>query len=333
MRQAISLPVTGAIPQGKDGFLLSFSVPNEHRDSFCFKPGQYLTLRGGQEEAVWRCYSITSAPQRQESISVLVKRVPGGKLSNWLCDHAKVGLSIEVLPPAGSFLLARPDHPVLLYAGGSGIAPIYALARQALEQGSARVRLFYANRDTDSVMMRVELSRLEADFPQRFEVLYWNDDERGLPTASDIALPAKPLPDADVYICGPDPFMRAVHDALEKAGFDRSRLLKEDFGAAVEMPIDVDSADMAQLTVQMNGQAHEISVAKGETLLAAMLRAGLNAPHACKVGECASCTCRLESGQVNRLENSVLDEDDVEDGWLLACRSFADSEKLMVRFL
>ena len=128
MRQVISLPVTGAIPQGRDGFLLSFSVPNEHRDSFCFKPGQYLTLRGGQEEAVWRCYSITSAPQRREGISVLVKRVPGGKLSNWLCDHAKVGLSIEVLPPAGSFLLARPDHPVLLYAGGSGIAPIYALA-------------------------------------------------------------------------------------------------------------------------------------------------------------------------------------------------------------
>lgn len=333
MKQAHPLPVTRAIPQGRDGYLLSFGVPPERQDTFGFKPGQYLTLRGGEDQAVWRCYSITSAPQIRDGISVLIKRVPGGKLSNWLCDHATVGRLIEVLPPAGSFLLARPDHPALLYAGGSGIAPIYALARQALEQGSARVRLFYANRDADSVMMRLELDQLENDYPGRFDVIFWNDNERGLPTANDIASPAEDLRDADVYICGPDPFMRAVHDVLESVGFDRSRLLKEDFGAAVEAPIDSDGAEMAQLTVQMNGQAHEVSVAKGETLLAAMLRAGLNAPHACKVGECASCTCRLESGQVNRLENSVLDEDDVEEGWLLACRSLADSEKLIVRFL
>ncbi|HHW2312383.1 ferredoxin--NADP reductase [Pseudomonas sp. AP-1] len=333
MKQAHSFPITGVVPQGKDGILLSFGIPSEHQEDFIFKPGQYLTLRGGDDEPVWRCYSITSDPQINNGISVLVKRVPGGRLSNWLVDNAKVDGHVELLPPAGSFLLARPDNPVLLYAGGSGIAPIYALARQALEQGSAQVRLFFANRDSDSVMMRVELSRLESDYPGRFEVVFWNDQERGLPTAGDLTRPAEDLREADVYICGPDPFMRAVHNVLEEFGFDRARLIKEDFGAAVQAPIDGVGVDLAQLTVQLNGQAHEITVEKGETLLAAMLRAGLNAPHACRVGECASCTCRLESGQVNRLDSSVLDEDDVEDGWLLACRSFADSEELIVRFL
>lgn len=333
MKLAHSLPITAVAAQGQDGMLISFGVQAAQQERFGFKPGQYLTLCGGEGQAIWRCYSITSDPLVRDCISVLVKRVPGGVVSNWLCDHASVGRQIEVLPPAGSFLLAHPDQAVLLYAGGSGIAPIYALARQALASGSGRVRLFYANRHAATVMMRQELAELQTAYPERFSVMYWHDDERGLPTAADVLAIADGLHDADGYICGPDPFMRAVHGVLEKDGFDCARLFKEDFGAAIEAPAPDTDVDQACLTVQISGQTHQVDVGKGETLLAAMLRAGLNAPHACKVGECASCTCRLEAGKVNRLENSVLDEDDVEEGWLLACRSFADSTALTIRFL
>ena len=62
------------------------------------------------------------------------------------------------------------------------------------------------------------------------------------------------------------------------------------------------------------------------------MTSGVAAPHACKIGECASCICRLEQGEVERLENSVLDEDDVANNLLLACGTRGISEKVRIRF-
>nr|ART90526.1 putative phenylacetic acid degradation NADH oxidoreductase paaE [uncultured bacterium] len=109
---------------------------------------------------------------------------------------------------------------------------------------------------------------------------------------------------------------------------------REDFGAAVEGASEEAAGDgpEALLTVLMKGQTHAVPVRAGELLLSAMLRAGLPAPHACRVGECASCMCRLQAGEVQRLDSSVLDEDDVAAGWLLACRTRAASPALQVRF-
>ena len=170
--RAHSLAVTGVEPQGSDAILLSLGVTAEQQPHFGFRPGQYLTLAATvQGDDYWRCYSITSEPVVGQPISVLVRRVAGGRVSNWLCDHAQPGLRLQVLPPAGHFTLARPGQPVLLYAGGSGIAPVYALAREALAQGAARGRLFYANRDRATAMLQAELQTLQAAAAGRLEAL------------------------------------------------------------------------------------------------------------------------------------------------------------------
>lgn len=335
--QAHSLRITDVVAQGKDAILLTLGVDGPLEQQFGFQSGQYLTLGvmvDGDEH--WRCYSITSESIAGQPISVLVRRVAGGRVSNWLCDHARAGEEIRVLPPAGHFTLKRPGAPVLLYAGGSGIAPIYALAREALAQGAPRVKMFYANRDRDTAMLLSELQALEQHAAGRLEIQPWYDAEQGLPSAAVLASQAEGLTQADVYLCGPEPFMRAVQASVQAAGLDPQRVHLEDFGAAMESDAgqDAGSGDAAPalLTVQMKGVEHAVPVRDGEMLLAAMLRAGLPAPHACRVGECASCMCRLQEGEVQRLENSVLDDDDVADGWLLACRARAASPTLRIKF-
>ncbi|MBN9426116.1 MAG: 3-ketosteroid-9-alpha-hydroxylase, partial [Burkholderiales bacterium] len=84
MKRAHSLAVAQVVPQGSDAVLLSFTLTDDQAAQFRFQPGQYLTLAadiGGQ--AQWRCYSITSEPQPGSPISVLVRRVAGGRVSNW----------------------------------------------------------------------------------------------------------------------------------------------------------------------------------------------------------------------------------------------------------
>ncbi len=329
-----SLVVTCVEPQGSDAIQLSLGVTAQQQEHFGFQAGQYLTLAvtvQGQEH--WRCYSITSEPVAGLPITVLVRRVAGGRVSNWLCDHAQEGMVLKVLPPAGRFTLARPGQPVLLYAGGSGIAPVYALAREALQQGAPRVRLFYANRDRATAMLLTQLEALQKAAAARLEVVYWFDAEQGLPTTQELAAQVEGLALGDAYLCGPEPFMQTVNTALQAVGLDTQHIHREDFGAE-QRDADAEEASgpQAQLTVQMKGQSHTLTVQPGEVLLAAMLRAGLPAPHACRVGECASCMCRLQEGEVQRLECSVLDEDDVADGWLLACRSRAVSTALRVHF-
>jgi 3-ketosteroid 9alpha-monooxygenase subunit B len=332
MKKALTLRIAEVLPQGRDAVLLSLSAEDGGTPNLRFVPGQYLTVAanvdGGEH---WRCYSITSEPGPDRPISVLVRRVAGGLVSNWICDYARAGRTLRVLPPAGRFTLARYGNSVVLFAGGSGIAPIYALARQALQEGAPKVSLFYANRDRGTSMMMEDLAALERSAGDRLQLSYWFDSETGLPTAQDLQASARGLAGVDVYLCGPDAFMKAVRESMQQLGFDDGRLYVEDFGKLSEQEAVGDDDREAVMTVQVRGQVHDVVVKGKQSLLSAMLGAGLQVPHSCKVGECASCMCRLLEGEVERLENSVLDEDDLAEGWILACSSRIVSTRIRVR--
>ncbi|AJR26788.1 ferredoxin--NADP reductase [Sphingobium sp. YBL2] len=334
MKKAQTLRIAEVVRQGEDAVLVNFSALDGGAPGLPFVPGQYLTLAAnvsGDEH--WRCYSIVTDPSADRTIGVLVRRVAGGLVSNWICDHANAGSALRVLPPAGRFRLEQTGRAVLLFAGGSGIAPIFALARQALVDGAPQVFMFYANRDRATAMMMDELKELSQDAGDRLHIRYWYDSEDGYPTPAILSSTLDGWKDADAYLCGPEPFMRLVRAVLQQEGFDPDRVHQEDFGAQDdEDETDTGEGEEAMLAVQVKGQLHEIPVKSGQSLLSAMLVAGLHVPHSCKVGECASCMCRLLEGEVERLDNSVLDEDDVASGWLLACSTRAAGRNIRVRF-
>lgn len=331
MKQAHALQIHSITPQGTDAVLLSLLPKASEADAFDFLPGQYLTLEGGPENnRQWRCYSIANAPQPGRPIDVLVRRVAQGLVSNWVCDELHAGDIVKVLPPAGRFQLRQPGKSVQMFAGGSGIAPIISLARQALETSTTEITLFYANRNRATAMLLDSLETLAKLYPERLKIHYWYDDESGLPPTN--VLKQLAAEGGDTYVCGPELFMNAVVAISQDCGIDASRIYLESFSATDNDGNDADPAKQASLEVTIAGATHELKVAGNDTLLASMIGAGLQVPYACRVGECASCMCKLESGSVERMENEVLDADDEQEGWILACRTRACNEKIVIRF-
>lgn len=336
-----ALRVRAVIDETADARSLEFEVPEPLRETFRYKPGQFLTLRLPLDgRRVPRCYSMSSAPALDTAPRVTIKRVAGGLGSNWVCDNVKPGDVIDVLAPSGVFTPRSLDGPFLLFAGGSGITPIYSILRSALAAGSARVLLVYANRDRDAAIFRRELEALAAEHASRFSLVHWLDCERGVPDADSLGALAQPWRYGEAFICGPAPFMSTAVSALEGLGFEPERVHVERFAslpdeADATAPDDKalpDAGEAATLEIGLDGATHSVSVAPGETLLEAAVRAGLQPPFSCQAGVCASCMCQVIEGTVHLKHNEVLDSNDLARGWTLSCQAVAASPRVRIRY-
>ena len=182
---------------------------------FAAQPGQFLTLKvPAAEPALLRCYSLSQRPQADGALRITIKRVPGGRASNWLLDNLQAGDCIEALPPAGVFVPRNLDDDLLLLGAGSGITPLMAILQAALVEGSGQVRLFYASRDAASLIFAEELAEWSARYPDRLQLRIWLDAEQGVPSGPAIATKIADWSAADAFICGPQPFMDAAGAAL-----------------------------------------------------------------------------------------------------------------------
>lgn len=333
-----ALRVARVIEETADARSLVFDVPEHLGERFRYQPGQFLTLRIPYEgDWLPRCYSLSSTPLLGEPLRVTIKRVRDGRASNWLCGELQAGQTLEVLPPAGVFVPRSLDDDMLLFGGGSGVTPVFSILRSALLAGHGRILLIYANRDEASVIFRDELKALAGAHPQRLQIVHWLDSVQGIPTVEQLAELARPFTDAQAFICGPGPFMDAAVSALKSLGLPGGRVHVERFVSLPgegEQPLMVSSeaAMAAQLSVRLDGEDYSLACDSGETVLAAMERAGLNPPSACRVGGCASCMCTLDSGEVELLHNDALDSGELAEGWILACQAVPTSTHLRIRF-
>jgi 3-ketosteroid 9alpha-monooxygenase subunit B len=188
------------------------------------------------------------------------------------------------------------------------------------------------------VIFRDSLKALASAHPQRLQVVHWLDSVQGIPAVSQLAELARPFARAEAFICGPGPFMDAAVSALQSLDMPTAQIHVERFVSlpeegAVTAPVIVDTSQPAsQLSVRLDGEEFEVPCAEGETLLDAMRRAGLKPPSSCLVGSCATCMCTVESGEVQMLRNDALDQQEMDQGWTLACQSLARSEHLRVLF-
>jgi len=340
--RSVLVTVAAVVEETDDARSLVFDVPADRRAEFAYKPGQFLTLRipSDRTGSVARCYSLASSPFIDEPPKVTVKRTQDGYASHWLCDNVVAGDTIEVLPPSGVFTPSSLDDDLLLFAAGSGITPVISILKSALTQGCGRVTLIYANRDEKSVIFARELRELTAEYSDRLSVTHWLESVQGLPTVAQLAASATTHRDHSVYMCGPKPFMDAVHDAAARAGIPRNRVHAETFTslsgdpfAEVELPAaDEDSADAATVSVNLDGVGHEFRWPRSATLVDVLLSKGINVPFSCREGECGSCAATLKEGKVDMGNTAVLDEQDIADGYILACQARPISENLSIEF-
>ena len=331
------LEITEVVAESDDARSLVFA------ERLRYAPGQFLTLRipSDRTGSVARCYSLCSSPFTDDALTVTVKRTAGGYASNWLCDHAHPGMRIHVLAPSGNFVPKTFDDDFLLLAAGSGITPIMSICKSALSEGSGRVTLLYANRDERSVIFADALRELSDTYPDRLTVVHWLESLQGLPSTSALAKLAAPFAGRPAFICGPGPFMDAARQALEALKVPARQIHIEVFKSLDSDPfaavtIDDDGPDDGQppatAVVQLDGETHTVSWPRHAKLLDVLLAAGLDAPFSCREGHCGACACTLRTGKVNMEVNDVLEQQDLDDGLILACQSHPESDSVEVTY-
>jgi ferredoxin-NADP reductase len=202
------------------------------------RAGQHVDIRLTAEDGYQaeRSYSISSAPDA-ERVELTVERLDDGEVSPYLTDVAGPGDKFEIRGPVGGYFVwdPSPGGPVLLVGGGSGVAPLMAMARQRARDGDdVPTRLVYSARSLADVIYREELDRLNAD---GFQVVYTLTREQpegwtGYARRVDRELLAEVAPDglSLTFVCGPTPFVEAVAEAMVALGHDPYRIKTERFG-------------------------------------------------------------------------------------------------------
>ncbi|MFD7076171.1 2Fe-2S iron-sulfur cluster-binding protein [Nocardioides sp. NPDC059952] len=338
---SVRLRVVDVIEETADARSIVLEAPTEAADRFVYRPGQFLTVRVPHAEGdLARCYSLASDPGGGEPMKMTVKRVVDGRGSNWLCDQVEAGAELEVLPPSGVFTPAASHGDLLLVAGGSGITPVMSILKAAL-RGDARVALFYANRDPESVIFRAELDELAARHPDRVVATHWLESDRGLPSAGDLAAWAGPHPEREAFVCGPERFMALAEQALAEAGLPRSAVHVERFVSLEGDPFAAPSPGTSggevvegepTVEVTLDGETRTLGWQRETPLLDVLLAAGLEAPYSCREGSCSACTCLVLDGEVKLLRNTVLGREDLEDGYTLACQAVPLTDDVRVTY-
>jgi 3-ketosteroid 9alpha-monooxygenase subunit B len=308
---------------------------------FSYQPGQFLTLRLPTGNGpVGRCYSLCSSPHVDGELRIAVKRVREGVASNWINDALEVGAEIECLPPSGVFTPKSLDDDLLLFAGGSGITPVLSILKSALAVGGGRIVLVYANQTEQAVIFAAQLRELAQANPERLHVVHWLESVQGLPTRALLKAFIAPYSSYTAFLCGPSPFMETVTHALRDCGVPPARIHIERFHSLAEDPFTIagtavaadEGGETTRLTVNLDGETHEFEWPRQTKLLDFLLAQGIKAPYSCRQGACSACACILDEGEVKMLTNEILEQEDLDEGYVLGCQSLPLTDTVRVRY-
>jgi ring-1,2-phenylacetyl-CoA epoxidase subunit PaaE len=361
------LRIIEVAPETADAVVVTLEVPPALADAFRFRPGQHLPVRASIDGAEQRrTYSICSAPGGS-CVRVAIKRVPGGAFSNWANDTLSAGTMLDVMPPAGRFVLPESDgraRHIVAFAAGAGITPILAMIEHGLAtEPETGFTLVFGNRGPDSIMFRRELEDLKDRYLGRFTLLYVlsRNEESSTPlfegriTGDKVkALAAslfKPEEVAHFFLCGPGSMIKETRNALLALGVPRDRVHHEFFapgggayrakGTASPSPRErgegrgegrPQPADGAEVVAILDGMRHRFMVPPGGQVVDAALAAGIRVPYSCKGGMCCTCRAKVVEGKADMLVNYSLEPWEIERGFILTCQAVPKSERLVLDY-
>lgn len=335
-----------------------FNISEDIRAPFIFREGQSLTMRttiNGEE--VRRTYSICSSPLDNE-LRVAIKRVDGGLFSSFANESLKAGDILEVMQPVGKFYVDLDplnEHHYLGFAAGSGITPLLSIIKTTLRsEPKSSFTLVYGNKSRSSIIFFEELEGLKNKYVQRFNLIHILSRERtdtqlnsGRIDHEKLGELSRILPYSsfnEIFICGPEKMLFAVKNFLEKTGISKKKIHFELFTTpGTKTPsrtIIAHSGENEKLspksrvTVKVDGRMFDfdLPLTGNTTILDAALSQGADLPFACKGGVCCTCKARLLEGEVRMDVHWGLEDEEIEQGYILTCQSHPVSEKVTVDF-
>ncbi|BFV56167.1 phenylacetate-CoA oxygenase/reductase subunit PaaK [Kitasatospora sp. CMC57] len=334
-------------PLCEDAVAVTFEVPAGSAEEYAFRPGQTLTLRrivDGVDER--RSYSICApvgGPLR-----IAVREVPGGLFSRWLVRDARVGETVEVMPPVGLFTpdLTVPGRHVLL-AAGSGITPMLSIAASVLADGESEVVLVYGNRSSDTVMFADELADLKDTHLERFQLLHvLSRETRDAELLSGRLDPERVralfgalLDVSEVdhwWLCGPYGMVVGAKELLAELGVPADRVHQELFHAedepVAERAPEEPDGERSEVTVVLDGRSGTLALPRDRSILDGAQRARPDLPFACKGGVCGTCRALVTEGEVEMRRNFALEEKELAAGYVLTCQARPLSDRVTVDY-
>ena len=358
------LAVADVTSETPDALSIYFDIPEELRDKFEFKAGQYLTLKvivNGKEER--RSYSMCTMPGDNKP-GITVKRVKNGKVSNYICDNYKAGYKVHVMPPDGRFIVdPDPERKATYYmfGAGSGITPLMSQINAILEhEPMSTVHLYYGNKGSQSIIFKQSLDNLQSMYKGQLTIDHilsragkgkilgglfgkkqdpqWTG-ETGRINEDRVLKFLEKYPnvnsEARYHICGPGDMINNVRRGLKQANVKEDEIHTEFFTAAdTDKPANGSAEGNfvpSKAVVTLRGENIEIEIGN-KSILDTLEEAGYDAPYSCTSGACATCMAKVTKGSARMEMCFALSDDEIEEGFILTCQSHPTSEEIELTF-
>lgn len=312
----------------------TFVFKNPIFNKIKYEAGQYLTLLLRINDRKYaRPYSFSSTPLVDSLLSITVKRVSNGIVSNYIHNSFKVGDVIEVMEPMGDFVLNKKEsiYSIYFWGVGSGITPLFSLIKEVLNsRPNTIVYLVYGNKNEDSTIFKTQLKKLQEEHPIVFNMSIFysqedtfelNDIHKGRITSTFVAnllSQNKNTKESLHYICGPCGLKELIKNKLQDLEVPMSSIFSEDFELTID-PKELSDVEDSNVTILLQGEKSEIFVPKGRSILDMALDQEIEIPYSCQTGNCNSCKATIKKGRLKMLGLNKGRNDLGKDEFLLCC--------------
>jgi vanillate O-demethylase ferredoxin subunit len=268
-----------------------------------------------------RQYSLCNAPLETHRYVIGVLRDAasrGGSVA--MHDAVQAGSELQISHPKNHFELAGEARRSLLLAGGIGVTPLLSMA-EALSAQGAPFEMHYCSRSKErtAFVERIQSSAFGAHVHLHF------DDGDAAQKLDIPGLLSAPKIDQHLYVCGPKGFMDVVLNTAKAAGWPAAQLHSEFFAAEVQS-LESDGS----FEVELSGSGQVVVVAKDQTVVQALVAAGVDVPTACEQGVCGTCLTRVVSGTPDHRDQYLTDDEHAANDQFLPCCSRSLSPRLVI---
>lgn len=351
--QFYKLKVSDIRKETADCVSINFSIPDEHKNIFEYKQGQYLTLKLNiNNTEIRRTYSLCSSPLESD-FRIAVKQIEDGLFSTFANTILKVGDELEALAPNGKFtteLNPIQKKNYLAIAAGSGITPILSILKTTLlSEPQSTFILVYGNKSKSSIIFKEEIESLKNKFTNRFQLIHILSREKTDAPINHGRINADKLVQLsklinwkfldEFFICGPEEMIITTKDFLQDLKIEKSKIHFELFNATKKtnkkkIIENVNSETKSKITIKSDGRTFDVLIGftEDKSILDAALEHGADLPFACKGGVCCTCKAKLLEGQVEMDINWGLEHEEIEQGFILTCQSHPITENVIVDF-
>lgn len=279
-----------------------------------FTAGAHLELQVPGPRDQRRAYSLVNLPGADHYEIAVQLEDDGTGGSRWV-HSLQVGDELLAQAPRNDFALCENPSHVLLIAGGIGITPMLGMAR-ALQATDTPFTLHYAGRDAAHMAYLAQVR----EYPDSHCWISQGDPAKRFPAAHILATPK---PGLHLYICGPAAMLNSVLSCARDLGWAADHLHYELFSGSLEVAGD------QGFEVQLRASGMQLHVAAGQSVLDAMLLAGLDPLFDCRRGDCGVCVAQVIEGQADH-RDICLSERDRASGSFCTCVSRAGSSLLVL---